>query len=295
MHERPRPFARMIIAFFFFLSSVALYIVLPRYWHSIPEIIKHLLLVFSAIMCVHIMEYAYLWWEIFGHIRDILKETLQATHQLIEENRVSLEKSLQATNQLIGSASTCGLTSIYSSRKIIKGNIYDAIENAGKRIWLLGITLSEGIRLDELLSILKEKTIDGADVRILLLDVLQDAGVFRTLMESDAREAAGIVGADRKVIHPTDPFFHQRLYSDFAHACNRLRCYPDVGERVRFYIHTPICWMVIADDTAHYQPYTFGRTVSQRSTKRCFGDNMPVFRFQKQLEACPLKYWKIIS
>jgi len=74
MNERPRPFARMLIACFFFISAVTLNILLPRYWHNTPEIVKHLLLVFSAIMCVHIMEYAYLWWEIFGHIRNILKE-----------------------------------------------------------------------------------------------------------------------------------------------------------------------------------------------------------------------------
>src|SRR5574341_1754547 len=108
--EKPRPFVRMLIAGFFFLTAVALNILLPRYWHNIPEIVKHLLLIFSAIMCVHILEYAYLWWEIFGHIRSILKETLQATHQLIDNNRNSLEKSLKTTNQLIGSAATCGLT-----------------------------------------------------------------------------------------------------------------------------------------------------------------------------------------
>src|SRR5574337_659953 len=113
MSERPRPFVRMVIACFFFLAAVTLNILLPCYWHNIPEIIKHLLLVFSAIMCVHIMEYAYLWWEIFGHIRSILKETLQATHKLIDTNRSSLEKFLQTSNQLISSAGTCGLTNIY--------------------------------------------------------------------------------------------------------------------------------------------------------------------------------------
>ncbi len=161
MSEKPRPFARMLIACLFFITAVTLNILLPRYWHNTPEIVKHLLLVFSAIMCVHIMEYAYLWWEIFGHIRNILKETLQATHQLIDENRNSLEKSLQTTNQLIGTASACGLTNIYCSRKDVKGDIYDAIENAEKRIWLLGITLSENVHLDELLPTLNEKITGG--------------------------------------------------------------------------------------------------------------------------------------
>ena len=128
MSERPKPLIRMAIACFFFLIAVTLNILLPRYWHNIPEVVKHLLLLFSAIMCVHLIEYAYLWWEIFGHIRSILKETLQATHQLIDDNRNSLENSLQTTNRLIGSATTCGLTNIYCSRKDVKGDIYGAID-----------------------------------------------------------------------------------------------------------------------------------------------------------------------
>src|SRR5574337_376232 len=120
MSARPKPFVRMIIACLFFLTAVTLNILLPRYWHNIPEIVKHLLLIFSAIMCVHIMEYAYLWWEIFGHIRHIMEDTLQATHQLIDTNRNSLENFLQTTNQLMGSATSCGLTNIYCSRKVVK-------------------------------------------------------------------------------------------------------------------------------------------------------------------------------
>lgn len=165
MSDRPRPFARMLIACFFFVSAVTLNILLPRYWHNTPEIVKHLLLVFSAIMCVHIMEYAYLWWEIFGHIRNILKETLQAT----------------------------------------------------------------------------------------------------------------------------DPFFHQRLYSDFTHACDRLQSYPNVSATVRFYTHTPICWMMIVDNTAHFQPYTFGRSASKHQVGLCIGDNMPVFKFQMQPKGKPFE------
>lgn len=61
----------------FLLSAVTPNILLPRYWHNMPEIVKHLLLVSSARMYVHITEYAYLWLEIFGHIRSILKETIQ--------------------------------------------------------------------------------------------------------------------------------------------------------------------------------------------------------------------------
>lgn len=290
MNEKPRPFVRMIIACLFFFIAVTLNIFLPRYWHTIPEIVKHLLLVFSAIMCVHIMEYAYLWWEIFGHIRNILKETLQATHQLIDDNRNALEKSLQTTNRLIGSAAIIGLKNVYSSRKDVKGDIYDAIENAEKRVWLLGITASENILLDELLSTLNNKLADGLDVRILLLDALRSSAVFRTLLESTAHEAAKIVNADRTDTHLTDdPYFHQRLYSDFTHVCDRLGSYPRISATVRFYTQTPACWMMIVDNSAHFQPYTFGRSANKHSANLCTGANMPVFKFQMQENGRPFE------
>lgn len=91
MDGRPRPFIRMLIACLFFFVATTLYLLLPRYWHDIPEIIKHLLLVFSAIMCIHIMEYTFFWWEIFGHMKNIIQETLQPTNHLINENKNSLE------------------------------------------------------------------------------------------------------------------------------------------------------------------------------------------------------------
>lgn len=280
----------MVIACLFFFIAVTLNIFLPRYWHNIPEIVKHLLLVFSAIMCVHIMEYAYLWWEIFGHIRSILKETLQATHQLIDDNRSALEKSLQTTNRLIGSATSIGLTNVYCSRKDVKGDVYDAIENAEKRIWLLGITASENILLDELLSTLNEKLAGGVDLKILLLDALQSSAAFRTLLENTAHEAAKIVNTDRKNIHGTeDPYFHQRLYSDFTHVCDRLESYPHIGAIVRFYPQTPACWMMIVDNTAHFQPYTFGRSSDKHSMSLCTGANMPVFKFQMQQNGRPFE------
>ncbi|OOP57668.1 MAG: hypothetical protein AYP45_02100 [Candidatus Brocadia carolinensis] len=290
MNERPRPFVRMVVACLFFFVAVAMNILLPRYWHNIPEIVKHLLLVFSAIMCVHIMEYAYLWWEIFGHIRNILKETLQATHQLIDDNRDSLEKSLQHTNRLIGSAALCGLTNIYCSRKDVKGDIYDAIENAEKRVWLLGVTFSENVHLDELLSTLNEKITRGLDIRILLLDVFQETAVFRAIFESTAHEIEKIINTDRtKTLSTDDPIFHLRLYSDFTHTFDRLQNYPDIKPAVRFYTQNPTGWLMIIDNMAYFQPYTFGRSASQRSSNLCVGAHMPVFKYQMQQSGKPFE------
>ncbi|GJQ59428.1 MAG: hypothetical protein D8M57_09775 [Candidatus Scalindua sp. AMX11] len=284
MSEKPRPFARMLTACLLFLAAVALYILLPRYWHDIPEIIKHLLLVLCAVMCVHIIEYAFFWWEIFGQIKSILEEALHPTNQLINSNRILIEKSLRTSNQLISTAAICGLTNIYSSRKDTKDHIYNAVKNAEKRLWLLGIAHSEIVQLDDLLSSLDEKITCGLDVKILLLDALQATAVFRTLLESTASEATKIINTDRTDIKPSDPFFHQRVYSDFVHACNRLRTFPNVGSNVRFYTHTPNCWLMVVDNTVHFQPYTFGRSPAQNASNLCIGDNMPVFQFQKQLD-----------
>ena len=282
MNEKPRPIFRILISCFFFLITVILYILLPRYWHDIPEIIKHLLLILSAIMCIHLIEYAFFWWEIFGHMKDIFKETLCTTNKLIDDNRASIEKFLYTSNQLVGTAAICGLTNIYCSRNDAKGDIYNAIKNAEKRLWLLGIAHSEIVHLDDLLSSLDEKIASDLDVKILLLDALQASAVFRTLLESNPSDAAKIINADRTRIQPSDPYFHQRVYSDYANACDRLRSYPNVGAKVRFYTHTPGCWLMIVDDTVHFQPYTFGRSPGQSVSNLCIGDNMPVFKFQKQ-------------
>ena len=274
---------------FLFLTTVALYILLPRYWHNIPEIVKHLLLVLSAIMCIHIIEYAFFWWEIFGHLKGIFKEALSPTNQLINDNRTSIEKFLTTSNQLIGSAANCGLTNIYGSRKDAQYEIYHAIKNAEKRLWLIGIAHSEIVHLDDLLSSLDEKIACGLDVKILLLDALQASAAFRTLLESNASDAAKIMNTDRTKVQPSDPFFHQRVFSDYAHACDRLRSYPNVGAKVRFYTQTPNCWLMIVDNKVNYQPYTFGRDPSQPSTNMCIGDNMPVFKFQKQPDVVPFR------
>jgi hypothetical protein len=240
-------------------------------------------------MCIHLIEYAFFWWEIFGHMRGIFKETLYTTNQLINDNRTSLEKFLYTSNQLIGTAAICGLTNIYCSRKDAKDGIYNSIKNAEKRLWLLGIAHSEIVNLDDLLSSLDEKIAGGMDVKILLLDALQASAVFRTLLEGTASEVAKIINTDRTRIQPSDPYFHQRVYSDFAHACDRLQSYPNVGEKVRFYTHTPSCWLMIVDNTVHFQPYTFGRSPSQLTTDLCIGDNMPVFKFQMKPDVTPFK------
>ena len=133
MSEKRRPFVRMLIVCIFFLVTVTFYVLLPRYWHNIPEIIKHLLLVLSAIMCIHIIEYAFFWWEIFGHMKDIFEEALLPTDQLINNNRAIIEEFICSSNQIIATAASCGLTNIYDSRKDTKDDLYNSVRSAAAR------------------------------------------------------------------------------------------------------------------------------------------------------------------
>ncbi|MCF6148113.1 MAG: hypothetical protein E3K37_05585 [Candidatus Kuenenia sp.] len=289
MSEKPRPFIRMLIACLLFFITVTLYTLLPRYWHNIPEIIKHLLLVFSAIMCIHLMEYAFFWWEIFGHMKNIIQETLLPTNQLINENRNQLENFFHTSNQLTGTAATCGLVNIYVSRKDIKHDIYDSINNAKKRMWLQGIAHSEIVPLDDLLFSFNEKISCEIDCKILLLDAHQAQAVFRTFMESSPSEVDRIINTDRSKIPPFEPFFHQGVYSDFAHACDRIRNYSKIRDNVRFYTHSPNCWLIIIDETAFFQPYSFGKDPTLTLTDVSIGIHMPVFKFQMLPDAIPFK------
>ena len=289
MNERPRPFIRMLIACFFFFLATTLYLLLPRYWHNIPEIVKHLLLVFSAIMCIHIMEYTFFWWEIFGHMKNIIQETLQPTNLLINENKNSLEKFFHSSNQFIGKAAACGLVDIYNSRKGVKRDVYDSIKNAKKRLWLLGIAHSEIIPFEELIFSFNEKISGGIDGKMLLLDAHHTQVVFRTFMESPPSEIARIINTDRSKIPAFEPFFHQGIYSDFTHACDMLRNYPKVRDTARFYVHTPTCWLIIIDDTVYFQPYSFGKDTDRSWANTGAGSHMPVFKFHMLTDAAPFK------
>jgi hypothetical protein len=47
--------------------------------------------------------------------------------------------------------------------------------------------------------------------------------------------------------------------------------------------------MMIVDNTAHFQPYTFERIASHHSSGQCIGANMPVFKFQMQPDGKPFE------
>lgn len=46
---------------------------------------------------------------------------------------------------------------------------------------------------------------------------------------------------------------------------------------------------MIIDNMAYFQPYTFGRSASQRSSNLCIGSHMPVFKYQMQQSGKPFE------
>jgi hypothetical protein len=139
------------------------------------------------------------------------------------------------------------------------------------------------------------------DVRVLLLDALRSPAVFRAFLEGQTQTRQFKEMAERERTRRRsrdsakplkDPYFLQTIYSTFERTLKALweemQGNPAYRMAVRYYAHTPLCWLVIADDTAYYQPYTFGRKegASRSDAKsRTVGDQMPVFKIQREANA----------
>ncbi|MDQ3820185.1 MAG: hypothetical protein M3362_21245 [Acidobacteriota bacterium] len=253
-----------------FLGTVTIYISAEHIKLDIPhlDIIQHLLLVLAAVMGVHLLEHSWL------------------RHGMNRSNRNDLKDVLQESNDLIRSAAECGLKGIYPSRNDdFKEDFIQAVKKAKSRVWVLGIGLSEKVNLGEdLLPLLKGKS-KRVDVKILLLDALRSPAVFRTFLESRADVIHKILNTDRSSpVDPPleDPYFNQRLYHDFESVYKALSREPRFRAAVRFYSHAPSCWLAIIDNTAYFQPYTFGRSESTSRDNLTIGSSMPIFKFQSE-------------
>jgi hypothetical protein len=203
-----------------------------------------------------------------------------------KSNRSDLEEVLRDSNTIIKATTECGLKNIYPSRNDdFKADLIADIKKAKTRISLLGIGLSEKINLkDDLLPLLNSKS-GKLDIKILLLDGLRSPAVFRTFLESRADTVRAIINTDRSspVEHPLeDPYFNQRLYQDFESAYKTLSREPRFKAAVRFYSHSPSCWLAIIDNTVYFQPYTFGRCEGTSRDNLSIGSLMPVFKFQSE-------------
>lgn len=209
-------------------------------------------------------------------------------YQYVADGHPGLNTSLQdslkkeeATN-LFKAATACGLKRIYHSRDEITDNILRDIENARSRIWLLGVGLSEKINLSKFLPKLEHK-IKEVEVRILLLDAFRSPALFRTFLEINWDTFRDIINTNRSAGRkpPLEPYFQQQLYRTFHDRYSELNR-PIFNSAVRFYRHTPIGWLVIIDNTAYFQPYTFGRGKVVDPKNLNIGHLMPIFKFEIQ-------------
>jgi hypothetical protein len=184
-----------------------------------------------------------------------------------------------------------GIKKIFRNRAEAREEVVAAINGARRRLWLLGVGISKIVRLsdDDLFTNLREKLAANAsravherfDARILMLNPLSSVGVFRTFLESTGNEVRKIIETPRSPANPPrdEPYFARKLYSDFRYARDAFRRHDEeFASVVRFYAHTPPCWLVIADDTAYYEPYTFGRPAS--AADPTLGHLMPVFKVE---------------
>ena len=207
------------------------------------------------------------------------------------------ETKTAPTEPLIG-AVAAGISRIYPSRQEATKDVQDYLAQASKRLWIMGVGLSEEFRLSQHLDTIQEK-INLArqrrkkfDARILILDALTSTGVFRSLLESTAQGVHKIVNAPRHSSqeYPQDPYFNERLYQDFEFTWRRFKRYDALDHIVRFYGHAPTGWLVIADDTAYFEPYTFGSDPdSKKSAGAPIGPLMPVFRFENGENGRPFR------
>jgi class 3 adenylate cyclase len=207
-------------------------------------------------------------------------------HQYVGKGHPGLNTEIQETLKsqealnLFDSATACGLKKIYSARAMATDDVRKEIDNAGRRIWMLGVGIAEKFNLIDLLPTLERK-LDNVDVRIMMLHALSIPALFRTFLEITPQSFKSVINSiDRKP--PAEPYFEQQLYRSFRATTSELNNHPDFRAAVRFYRHTPVCWLVIVDDTAYFQPYTFGRGKEYTPDNLTLGPLMPVFKFQPE-------------
>ncbi len=250
-------------------------------------LLDHFLLITLVASLVHVLDHYLLWKDV------------------INENRETLRHLTHEQNALLDSVSKSGIAATYSNRFAARVAVRTSIKEATGRIWLLGVGLNVILDLDQLIHQLENKRKSGVDVRILMLDAFRSTAVFRTFLESDSEVAARMLAHyEHNTTRQTErgPYFTQRLCSRFEYICNRLRGSEALLGSVRFYAHTPICWMVVTETDVYFQPYTFGtlprdaraqhlgdkRNPEEQFTEpdtETIGDLLPVFRFRDVDEA----------
>jgi hypothetical protein len=252
------------------------------------ELLTHFFITVLGVMGVHILVEDWLSKSQDSRDSQLSLEAKRAEDDahLTEILKGLISNEWERTEPLVAARKEQGLETIYSSRKEIGNEILQNLREANKRIWLLGITFSRQVVLEEdLLDIIRKKLGGQVDVKILLANAVRSLAVFRTLLESSDEDV-------KRMIRDRDgykKYFEHRFYLKFL---SRVREFnnisPHFQNAVRFYGHSPSCWMVIVDDKClYYQPYVLGRIEdpdtrgdkNKEQEARTIGNLMPVFKF----------------
>lgn len=198
----------------------------------------------------------------------------------------SVPKYIREYSDFMRPAMALGLRKVYDFHdKALKTDIINDIDKAEKRIWLLGVTLSEKIDITDpaLLQKLENRIDNGVEVKILLLDGLRSPAVFRTFLESDCQDIRKMIDHERNNrggLRGTNRIYNSHsLFRSFRNAWENLELRLKFLDKVRFYAHTPSCWLVIVDDKAYFQPYTLGDK-SANPNSDSVSSQMPIIKIQ---------------
>lgn len=242
---------------------VITYFLLPLIYPSIPPIVEHLLIMLMAMIGVHLLERAFLYKDISIW------------------SKSSLDSVFRTNLNLINDASNCGLEKIYQGRDRALEDIISDMNGAKKRIWILGIALSEILQLEDIIDICREKDLSAIDLKILLLDALRSPAIMRSFLESTPDNVRSMLNFDI-ALDLNHPYFNTKLYTEFLSAVGSFNINPVFANNVKFYAHNPNCWLVIIDDNIYFEPYTFGRSkIKSKIDNLKLGGLLPVLKFNK--------------
>jgi hypothetical protein len=246
-------------------GAVAGLILVGFFANSLPNILRQVIEAALFVFLVHAVEKAFFW----HHLQDMVRD--------------QIEEVAQKHIDLTGNALACGMKYIYKNRSAAAPEVSDAIRAARSRVWLLGIAFDKNVNLTEipedkpsLAECLKTKKMENKDfdLKILLLNPLRSPAVFRSFLESDPSRVEDILQNPKL-------FLEQDLYSKVVLTLDFIKGKGNelFKDAVRLYAHDPSCWLVIVDNLAYYEPYTFGG--APRQTDPCLGGYLPVFRFDQ--------------
>jgi hypothetical protein len=271
-----------------FLLAVAAYTLLPLLSAKLHGLfLEPVLLILSVAFGLAFFERTLLRKEYLDQNKQAAHEVLdERADALIEQTKQAARSALSERDSLLSAADKTNLLAMFPTRREAVTEVVKDIQNAKKRIWLLGVAMAEELDFrQDLGPILKEKIDQNVDVRLLLLDPFRSPAIFRSFLEADYRDLGALIddAESNNMLMAVKKLFEQPLYTRFE----TIRAM--VGEntpfyyRTKFYAHNPNCWAVIADDTVYFEPYVFGG--ADNGSTSCIGSMLPVQKFQKSRTA----------